>query len=154
MPSVPKKRGSGGKVILFLFLIILIGGGYFSYKKFLAGSSEALLSDLSGEGASEVNIKALTGDYSAVFIDNGQVYFGKLTDQDGDMYGLENVFYLDTNQKNPDGSPGTALAKLGNEVHGPTDHMEINRDHILFIEQLKPDSKVMTAISDFYKGQK
>ncbi len=154
MPTQQKKRGSGGKIAIFLFLIILVAGGYFFWKKFFSGSPEALLSDLSGEGASEVNTKAFTGEYSAVFIDNGQVYFGKLTDQDGDMYGLENVFYLDTNQKAADGSPSTALAKLGNEVHGPTDHMQINRSHILFIEQMKPDSKVMTAISDYYKGQK
>ncbi len=43
-----------------------------------------------------------------------------------------------------------SLLKLGNELHGPEDWMEINPAHILFIEELKPDGKVAKAI-DAYK---
>ncbi|MDO8599214.1 MAG: hypothetical protein Q7S02_03830, partial [bacterium] len=30
--------------------------------------------------------------------------------------------------------------------HGPTDEMRINRDHVLFIEQLRSDATVVRAI--------
>jgi len=45
--------------------------------------------------------------------------------------------------------PKVSLIKLGNELHGPQDEMKINRDHVLFYEQLKPDSKVVKAISEY-----
>lgn len=41
------------------------------------------------------------------------------------------------------------LIKLGAEIHGPTDSIRINRDHILFVETLKDDSKVVKAITDY-----
>jgi len=46
------------------------------------------------------------------------------------------------------------LIKLGNEIHGPADSMIITKDHILFIEQLKDDSKVVRAIKEYQKGMK
>jgi hypothetical protein len=39
------------------------------------------------------------------------------------------------------------IVKLGGELHGPTDEMRINRDTVLFIEDLKSDSKVVSAIN-------
>ena len=42
--------------------------------------------------------------------------------------------------------PETTLAKLGSEVHGPEDKMQINKDHVLFIEDLKDDSTVVKSI--------
>jgi hypothetical protein len=44
------------------------------------------------------------------------------------------------------------LVKLGSEIHGPTSDMKINRDQILFIENLKPDSQVLKAILDQKKA--
>jgi len=41
------------------------------------------------------------------------------------------------------------LLKLGNEVHGPEDQMEINREHVVFIEKLKTDGKVAKAIAAY-----
>lgn len=41
------------------------------------------------------------------------------------------------------------LIKLGEEIHGPTDSIRINRDQILFVETLKDDSKVVKAINDY-----
>jgi hypothetical protein len=36
--------------------------------------------------------------------------------------------------------------KLGNEMHGPQDQMFIRNEHVLFVENLKDDSKVVQAI--------
>jgi hypothetical protein len=46
------------------------------------------------------------------------------------------------------------LVKLGAELHGPTDEMRINRDHILFIEDLKDDSQVVQGIKRFKEGNR
>ena len=37
------------------------------------------------------------------------------------------------------------------ELHGPEDRMYINREHVLFIEDLQPDSKVVQAIEAYQR---
>ena len=46
------------------------------------------------------------------------------------------------------------LTKLGGEIHGPEDKMIVNRQQVLFIENLKPDSKVVQLIKDHKLGNK
>jgi len=93
--------------------------------------------------------------YQAVFLTNGQVYFGKLYQPKSQYAILKNVFYLQIAQapqpiKAGETPPANInLVKLGGELHGPTDEMRINRDHILFVEDLKPDSRVVQAIEQF-----
>ena len=59
--------------------------------------------------------------------------------------GVENTSNEDINKAGQNYS----LVKIGSEVHGPTS-MNINRDQIIYIENLSDDSKVVSAI----KGQK
>lgn len=97
-----------------------------------------------------------TSDYQAVFLVNGQVYFGQLSGMNGQFLNLSDVYYLQVNQalQPADGSaqtPDISLVKLGGELHGPTDEMEINRDQILIIEDLKKDSNVVRAIDEYKK---
>ena len=94
--------------------------------------------------------------YQAVFLVNGQVYFGKVTDANSQTLILENIYYLrsagdlQTSEiKNSTTTPATdnfSLVKLGNELHGPEDKMSINLNQVLFTEDLKIDSKVVEAI--------
>jgi hypothetical protein len=96
--------------------------------------------------------------YQAVFFTNGQVYFGKLSRIDGDFYKLTDIFYIQEGQKaasdsdNPQATETSQqganpqLIKLGNEIHGPEDAMIINRDQVLFFENLKTDGKVSDVI--------
>ena len=91
--------------------------------------------------------------YIAIFLDNGQVYFGKLRILDAATISLRNVYYIapDTTLPEEQAKTGTAsgelsLIKLGNEIHGPKDEMIINRDHVLFWEELQTTSKVVDAI--------
>lgn len=87
--------------------------------------------------------------YQAVFLQNGQVYFGKLAFGD-DQYVLKDVYYLQRNQSLQQGAePAKAdlqLIKLGDEIHGPTDALYIEREQILIWENLKDSGKVVTAI--------
>lgn len=100
-----------------------------------------------------------TGVYQAVFLSNNQVYFGMLNNRSAQYATLTDIYYLQITQplqpkeRGAQQAPNINLVKLGGELHGPTDKMEINRDHILFIEDLKPDSQVILAIDSYKKGQ-
>lgn len=92
---------------------------------------------------------ALTSEYQAVFLDNGQVYFGKITAQRSDYLRLTEVFYLQSGTSAMDSEANVALVKLGNEMHGPQDQMFIRAERVLFVENLKDDSKVVQAIQQY-----
>jgi len=93
--------------------------------------------------------------YQAVFLSNGQVYFGNTTDINKQYIELIDVYYLQmkdalsVGQKETADGSDLSLIKLGSELHGPQDKMYINRDQVLFIEDLKGDSKVMEAIREY-----
>lgn len=88
--------------------------------------------------------------YQAVFLAGGQVFFGKLQEQGDHYFALSDVFYLSV----PDqaGAQGQ-LIKRGNEIHGPKDPMIIPVNEVLFIENLRDDSQVTTAIRKFKAGE-
>lgn len=102
--------------------------------------------------------------YQAVFIEGGQVYFGKVRDMNRDFVTLDNIYYLRVNEQaqgaenQQQAQQDISLAKLGCELHGPQDLMIINRSQVTFWENLKDDGQVATAISEFIKqnpeGQK
>jgi hypothetical protein len=95
-----------------------------------------------------------TTKYQAVFMTNGQVYFGKLSDPTRSYAKLTDVYYLQVQQSvqpatDENESSQVSLTKLGSELHGPTDKMHISRDQILFWENLKDDSTVVKAIKEY-----
>ena len=45
------------------------------------------------------------------------------------------------------------LVKFGTELHRPMDKMYINKDHIMFFEDLSSASNVVTSIEDYKKQQ-
>lgn len=100
--------------------------------------------------------------YQAVFLTNGQVYFGKLKTFNGDYMKLTDIFYLQTKEKasseNPqetsDQGTDVELIKLGSEIHGPDDEMIISKDQVLFFENLKKDSKVSNSILNYKNSKK
>ena len=138
--------GKGGffkwVIILIIIAVIIVGGLWLisRYSKF-----------------NVLNISSTRTDWQAVFLTNGQVYFGKVAKETDDELVLTEIYYLqitqplqrssDQNQQQQ-GQNELALVKLGNELHGPKDMMYINKDHVLFTEDLKGDSKVVKAIED------
>ena len=109
--------------------------------------------------------------YQAVFLSNGQVYFGQLKGGKKDYAMLVNIYYLQQvntpvqqaapvqkdekgniiQQPAPAPQPDIRLVKLGSELHGPEDAMYIAKSQILFYENLKADSRVVQAIKAFEK---
>ncbi len=101
------------------------------------------------------------GKWQAVFLSNGQVYFGNVTKNTNDEVVLKNIYYLQvttalqpTDQTANAEQQGLSLVKLGNELHGPKDEMTINKAHVIFVEDLKADGKVVTAIDKYIEDQK
>lgn len=91
------------------------------------------------------------GEYNAIFLANGQTYFGQIIRQTDDVVVLTKVYYLRPTEKAEkdtlkDGSQSVELVRLGGELHRPTNSMIINRDHILFTEVLASDSPISKQI--------
>lgn len=99
----------------------------------------------------------------AVFLNGGQVYFGDINNLNEKYLSMSNIYYLRVNQQvQPNQSTSNAndvsLVKLGCELHGPQDNMVINREQIIFWENLKDDGQVAKAVAEYVKqnpdGQK
>lgn len=95
--------------------------------------------------------------YQAVFLTNGQVYFGKISDLNRDFIRLDNIYYLTQNTTtNSSGQTTTdgnyTLVKLGcQQIHYPFDQMIIERDQVSFWENLNDSGKVVQSINQFNK---
>jgi len=96
--------------------------------------------------------------YQAVFLNNGQVYFGKLQSASSEYLKLSDVWYLRASetdssssgkiQQSSSDSANATIIKLGDEIHGPKDAMLISKNQVLFYENLKDDGKVVKAIKE------
>jgi hypothetical protein len=96
--------------------------------------------------------------YQALFLSNGQVYFGKLSTLNSEYIKLTDIFYLQTkaadaseNPQKTSSASDVQLIKLGSEVHGPDDQMIISKDQVLFFENLKTDGTVAKSIDKYHK---
>ncbi|MBL8121942.1 hypothetical protein JNM87_04315 [Candidatus Saccharibacteria bacterium] len=94
--------------------------------------------------------------YQAVFLNNGQVYFGNIKSVDDKTVDLQNIFYLTQSTTTSNGQTQATgdytLIKLGcQQIHYPADQMLINRDQVTFWENLSKDGKVTKSIEEFKK---
>lgn len=132
-------------LVILMVIIVAATGAFFYYK---SNSTTAIDSD----------------KYQAVFITNGQVYFGKLNPLNGDYMRLTDVYYLQSEDsteasgsENPQNSSSDEssmqLVKLGQEIHGPEDEMIISKDQLMFYENLKTDGEVSNTIETYKLAQ-
>ena len=100
-----------------------------------------------------VPVVSFNSSYKAIFLTNNQVYFGKLRAQTLHNYILTDIYYLQETQgsqlQKVNSAQQIQLVKLGSEIHGPEDKMKINKNLILFIENLKKDSFVVKSINEY-----
>lgn len=129
------KIAIAGAVIILLLNIII--GGWLAYRTLSATKNDP-------------------SQYQAVFLNDGQVYFGKMHNLDSEYVKLSNVYYLQNQSENSALDPqnienqsGMELVALTSRVHGPEDDMFIKSDNILFFQNLKPDSRVSDAIRNY-----
>lgn len=147
-PFTPKKSGFVVKLFYIIAVAVVILIGLFLVSKYTSLNILNVNKGISSSG------------WQAVFLDNGQVYFGHITKQNSRTVVLKEVYYLQVAQSPqpaPEGQQpqnNLSLVKLGNELHGPKDVMNVNVQHILFTEDLKNDSQVVTAIVRYLEDQK
>ncbi|MEW6657613.1 MAG: hypothetical protein AB1424_03030 [Thermodesulfobacteriota bacterium] len=86
-------------------------------------------------------------EYQAVFLDNGQVFFGKIGATDSAFLTLRDVYYVQRLVSGEKKEARSILMRLGSEWHGP-DFMRINTRHIVRLEPVAPDSQVARLIRE------
>lgn len=91
----------------------------------------------------DLTIPVPRAQYQAVFLANGQTYFGRYYDRIGPYVKIEDPYYI---QQVPDADPTKAaqsrLVRRGNELHGPSGEMLIPRISVLFVEDLAGSSPI------------
>jgi hypothetical protein len=81
--------------------------------------------------------------YQAVFLSNGQTYFGHYVDRLGPYAKIENAFYIQqTPAPNENEAPTSKIVRRGNEFHNPEPFVLLPKTAILFVEDLRADSSV------------
>jgi len=81
-------------------------------------------------------------NYWAVYLDSGDLYFGKLSEFP--QLSLTDVWFL---QSNPDSEENPiSLEKLTNIFWGPNDCLYLNQENIIWKVELKDDSQVVKLI--------
>ena len=124
-------------LIIIIIVVVVLGAGSLGLGKFKN---------------SDQNVNS--AGFQAIFLANGQTYFGKMSAVNGPYIKITNVYYLqvqqavqpDEKKKVDDSKQEFTLTKLGNELHGPEDAMYVSRDQVLFWENLKDNGKVVQAI--------
>lgn len=81
--------------------------------------------------------------YQAVFLANGQTYFGRYYDRIGAYAKIEDVYYLQQAESTEaNASSTTRIVRRGRELHEPGSRMLIPKSAILFIEDLTDASPI------------
>jgi len=81
--------------------------------------------------------------YQAVFLTNGQTYFGRYYDRVGAYAKIEDVYYLQQSQgADTTQTPDTRLLRRGKELHAPAPRMLLPKSAILFVEDLSDSSPI------------
>lgn len=147
-PNIKKLRVGNGlpkwlnllNVVILFGIAVLLALLAFSFSR-SDGGSEAKLVDHS--------------QYQAVFLNNGQVYFGNVSSVNNDYLRLVNIYYLTQNSATDTTATTNSdytLVKLGcQQIHYPYDQMIINRSQVTFWENLNKDGKVVQSIKSFEK---
>jgi hypothetical protein len=93
----------------------------------------------------------------AVFLTNGQAYFGYLDNPKSDFITLRDVYYLPPTERLQDGSSREgkklSLRRLGSEIHGADGTMVINKNSVAFYEKMRDNSKINDAIKRYVESQ-
>jgi hypothetical protein len=98
----------------------------------------------------------------AVFLNTGQVYFGKIKTLNSKYFVVKDIYYLQTSSGSTTATASSntsvSLVKLGCELHEPYDQMVINATQVTFWENLQDNGQVAKAVATFQKqnptGQK
>lgn len=83
--------------------------------------------------------------FQAVLLDNGQVYYGKITGLGTEFPKMTDMYYVVNTEDPKTKQVHHVLVKRGKELHAPTEAFFEAR-HILMIEDVGPNSEVAALI--------
>jgi hypothetical protein len=86
--------------------------------------------------------------YQAVFLTNGQTYFGRYYDRIGAYAKIEDVYYLQQTQGATAEQTDTKLVRRGRELHSPAARMLVPKSAILFVEDLSAASPIAQFMTE------
>lgn len=93
--------------------------------------------------------KIETTQYQAVYLINGQMYFGKLQNTEGTYLYMRSP-YMPQSTTSSEGQTTDAntstLVRVKDQLWGPEDSIAIRSDQVAFWQNLRDDSKVSQAI--------
>ena len=139
----PKKKRSKLKLINTITVTLLISVAL------LVGAIIFITSTT--EKSSESNLVDKS-KFQAVFLQGGQVYFGKIKTINKEYVAIDSIYYLKVNESGTEtttANQDVSLTRLGCELHGPQDLMVISKSNVTFWENLKDDGQVAEAINKF-----
>ena len=138
------------KTVRFELFIVVIGAALL----LVAVSLWLATGNFTNSQTKQINAK----EYQAIFLTNGQVYFGKIGTLNSKFISLTHVFYIENQNSSSTSTTTTTstnytLRKLGvSELHAPEDKMVINSEQVSFWENLKDSSQVVTKIKEYYSN--
>lgn len=144
-PRAPRKGKRSSRALLATIsiigiVLIVILGGWFAWNTLNANQESGIDKD----------------KYQAVFLSNGQIYFGKLHAYNKEYLRLTSGYYpQQTNTDTTDGETTQAAAQngsiklipVGDEIPWSEDEIFISKKQVLHFENLKSDSKVSQLIT-------
>ncbi len=130
------KSSKGWMILTLLILIIILVGALWFIKQ------------PDSNFVKDANLKAIA-------LDNGQVYYAKVAKEDALNIYLDDVYYIQTEQRIIPAQDEESedqvvnvpvLVKRGDELHKPTGLLQINRDRVVGIETIGEDSEILLEI--------
>ena len=91
------------------------------------------------------NLPTFDTPYQAVLLDNGQVYYGKITGLGSNFPQMTDAYYIVRTENPQTKQPKNVLVKRGNELHAPTKTF-LDARHIVMIEPVGMTSQVEQLI--------
>lgn len=139
-----KNKKSYGKAsfvfTILIFVLLLIFFGIFSWQNGIIRNTVQLLK--------------YKDSYQAIFLTNGQAYFGNITEITNEYIILEEPYSIKLQQKQTDGEGETAqsevkLLSIEDEFYKPVGYMLIKKSQINFIEELQDSSQIIEIIENY-----
>jgi len=87
---------------------------------------------------------SLPPTYYAVFLDTGELYFGKLVRFP--YFGLKNVYLFQANPQNT--TTPISVQKFSNIFWGPADFLKINREKVVWLTKLDSNGQLAQLIKN------
>lgn len=135
-PAVRPSRGKGYLAITLVLIIVILGFLWFFMSQ-------------------NTNLETAQ-KFKAIYLDNNQIYYAKVVKEDALNIYLDDIYYIQTEQttvpaEEEGGEPQVinvpVLVKRGDELHKPEGWMQINRSKVVAIEEIGPDSEIITEIN-------